>query len=348
MKSVIGRGGARGRSVLGTRHSALAVLLACCLALAGCGGGAGSLPKGADGTTRVSLVLDWYPWANHSGLYLAQSRGYFKAEGLEVDIRTPSDPADVLKLVGAGKDAFGISYQTDVLTARAAGVEVKSVAALVQHPLNTVMALKGSGITRPRDLAGKKVGSPGVPSDEALLRSIMEADGASVETVEQVNVGTDILPALLGKKVDAIIGAYAVHESIVAEQKGQPVEVIKVQDWGVPDYYELVLVTNDATIKQHPEVVRKFLRAAVRGYQDAMADHAAAIDALVAANAETDRKVEGPGLEQLAPYWTNGVPQFGWQTAERWQRYHDWLRARGLLDKEVRVQDCFTTEFLPQ
>ncbi len=293
-------------------------------------------------------MLDWYPWGNHSGLYLAQTRGYFKDEGLEVNIHPPSDPADVLKVVAAGTDGFGISYQTDVLAACASGVPVRSLAALVQHPLNAVMSLKGAGITRPKDLEGKKVGVTGVPSDEALLRSILAADGGSIERVEQVNVGTDLLPALLGKKVDAIIGAYPVHESIVAEQQGQPVDIMKLQDWGVPDYYELVLVTNGAMIEKNPEVVRKFLRAVVKGYQDAGADQGAALDALAAASPEVDRAVEGPGIALLAPYWTDGVPRFGHQTAERWQSYADWMRQRQLLEKDVRAQDCFTTDFLPK
>lgn len=249
-------------------------------------------------------------------------------------------------MVAAGTDGFGISYQTDVLAACASGVPVRSLAALVQHPLNAVMSLKGAGITRPKALEGKKVGVTGVPSDEALLRSILAADGGSVERVEQVNVGTDLLPALLGKKVDAIIGAYPVHESIVAEQQGQPVDTMKLQDWGVPDYYELVLVTNGAMIEKNPEVVRKFLRAVVKGYQDAGVDQGAALDALAAASPEVDRAVEGPGIALLAPYWTDGVPRFGHQTVERWQSYADWMRQRQLLDKDVRAQDCFTTEFL--
>ena len=329
------------RAIPPRRAAWLSGLLALSLVLAGCGGA-------AKAPTKVSVILDWYPWSNHTGLYLAQSRGYFKAEGLDVTIHPPSNPDDILKVVGQGTDTFGISYETDVLTSRAAGVPVKSIAALVQHPLNTVMTLKGSGITHPRQLEGKKVGTPGIPSDEALLKSMLQADGGSIDRVELVNVGEDILAALLGKKVDAIIGGYPVHEAIVAEQQGQPVDMMKVQDWGVPDFYELVLVTNDAMLKQNPETVRKFLRAAVHGYQDAMADKGAALDALVAASPETDRKVEGPGLDRLVPYWTDGVPKFGWQTAERWQKYADWLRASGLLDKPVKVEDCFTTDYLPK
>jgi putative hydroxymethylpyrimidine transport system substrate-binding protein len=326
------------------RMAALGIVLALALAVTACGvPGAGS-----SGPTKVSVVLDWYPWGNHAGLYLAQQRGYFKAQGLDVNIHPPSNPDDILKLVGQGTDTFGISYETDVISARASGVPVVSIAALVQHPLNTVMTLKGSGITHPKQLEGKKVGTPGIPSDEALLRTMMAADGGSIDKVQLVNVGEDILSALLGGKVDAIIGGYPVHEAIVAQQQGHPVDIMKVQDWGVPDYYELVLVTNDSMVKQHPDTVRKFMAAVEHGYNDAIADHAAALDALSAASKDVDRKVEGPGIDALAPYWTDNVPEFGWQTADRWQKYADWMQQNKLIDKHVNAQDCFTTAFLPQ
>jgi len=316
--------------------------------LAACGAKAGALPKTADGLTKVSVILDWYPWANHTGLYYAQSKGYFKAEGLDVTIHPPTDPADILKLVGAGTDHFGISYQTDVISARAANVPVKSVAALVQHPLNTIMTLKSSNITRPRQLEGKKIGVTGVPSEEPLLKTMMAADGGDAGKVEKVNVGTDLLASLLGNKVDAIIGGYPVHEAILAEQQGKPVNIMNIQDWGVPDYYELLLVTNDDMLKQNPEVVRKFLRAAVRGYTEVPQNKAAALDLLKAANAETDLDVERPGLDLLIPYWTANNVAFGTQTTERWQSYTTWMRTEGILDKDVKVSDCFTAEFLPR
>ena len=116
-----------------------------------------------EGKTKVKLALDWYPNANHVGLFIAQEKGYFADENLVVEMYTPVDPSTVLQTVGAGSDDFGISYQPDLLLARAQGVPVVSVAAIVQHPLNIVMALKKSGISRPRDLAGKKVGYPGHP-----------------------------------------------------------------------------------------------------------------------------------------------------------------------------------------
>ena len=143
-------------------------------AVGACGGSASPTPgQTASPTTapltKVSIALDWFPWSNHSGFFIAQERGYFADEGLEVNIFTPGDPSTVLQTVAAGRDDFGISYQPELLLAREKDIPVVSIMALVQHPLNSVMSLKESGISGPADLAGKKVGAPGLPSDEALL-----------------------------------------------------------------------------------------------------------------------------------------------------------------------------------
>jgi len=171
-------------------------------------GQATSQPSATKQPAKISVALDWYPWSNHTGLLTAKEKGYYQEEGLDVNIYVPSNPEDVLKLVGAGKDTFGISYQSDVLLAAAEGIPVKSVAALVQHPLNSVMTLKASGLTRPKQLEGKKVGYPGIPGHEALLATMMEKDGSSLSKVELVNVGFDLVPPLLAEKVDASLGAY--------------------------------------------------------------------------------------------------------------------------------------------
>ncbi len=298
--------------------------------------------------TKLTVALDWYPWSNHTGLYMAREKGYYRDEGLEVEIYVPSNPEDVLKLVGSGKDDFGISYQSDVLLAAAEGIPVKSVAALVQHPLNSVMTLKSSGITRPKQLEGRKVGYPGIPGHEALLATMMEKDGSSISKVELVNVGFDLVPPLLAKKVDASLGAYWVHESILAELEGYPVDVMRVEQWGVPDFYELLLVTNERTVLDRPDVLKRFLRATAKGYADVMENPAAAIDLLMKVNPETNRKMEEKGIQLLMPLWTDGVPAFGWQTRERWQAYADWMRQMKQLAKEVNVDSAFTTEFLPK
>jgi putative hydroxymethylpyrimidine transport system substrate-binding protein len=295
----------------------------------------------------VSLALDWYPWSNHTGIYMALENGYFEEEGLDVEVYVPADPTTALQLVASGEDEFTISYQADVLIAREAGLEVQSVAALVQHPLNTIMTLESSGITEPSQLEGKTVGISGVPSDEALLGSVLEEVGLSLDDVEIVTVGFDLMPALLGKQVDATIGAYWVHESILAEQQGEPVNAMRIEEWGVPDYYELLLVTSDAFAGESPELVEGFVRALQRGYADAAADPDAAIDALVAAYPETAEDVEREGIRLIIPFWTDdGAVPFGTQTEERWSAYAEWLTANGILTGEVDVNEAFTNAFV--
>jgi putative hydroxymethylpyrimidine transport system substrate-binding protein len=297
--------------------------------------------------TKVSVALDWYPWSNHTGLLLARDDGYYAAEGLDVNLYVPANPEDGLKLVATGKDQFAISYETDVLLARAADLPVKSVAALVQHPLNTIMALKESGIARPRQLEGKRLGMPGVPSDDALFATMVETDGGDPKKVETIDVGFDLVPALIGKQVDAVIGGFWVHESILAEQKGFPVNVMRVEEWGVPDYYEMILVTGDTLVRDNPDLVRRFLRATTKGYQAAIADHARALAALFKESAEADRQMETKGIELLAPLWVDSSGRFGAQTTQRWEGYAAWMSGRGLLSPTVKASDAFVADLVP-
>lgn len=329
-----------------TRLRALPLFLALTVGLVGLAA-CGDEDNSGDEPVDVSLALDWYPWGAHTGIYLAQANGYFEEEGLNVTIYTPGDPATGMQLVASGEDDFVISYQADVMIARGEGLPVQSVAALVQHPLNSIMALGSSGITTPADLAGKKVGVTGLASDEALLSAVLAQAGVGLDQVEIVNVGFNLVTSLLSGQVDAVIGAYWVHESLLIEQEGETVNVIKLEEWGVPDYYELVLVTTEEMVADNGETIEKLIRALQQGYADAQADQEAALDALLAAAPDTDRAIEEAGLPLLVPYWTdNGALLFGTQTDESWETYGLWLSEHGLLAEDIVPADAFTNEFV--
>lgn len=296
----------------------------------------------------VKLALDWFPNSNHLGLFIAQQNGYFEDENLDVTIYTPADPSTVLATVGAGSDDFGISYQPDVLLARAQGVPVVSVAGMVEHPLNSLMSLKSSGITRPGDLKGKKVGYPGIPTNEPLLDTMLKQDGLGgglSDLDELVNVGFNLGEALMSGKVDAVVGAYWTHESISLENQGNPVTIMRMEEWGVPDYYELVMVASEKKIAEDPEVIERFMRAVRKGYEEAAKNPQAGVDTLVATNDDVDEAIERPGADLLAPLWQTGTPGFGNQQASKWEAFTTWMQSADLLDDNVKASDAFTSDF---
>ena len=296
---------------------------------------------------KVKLALDWYPNSNHLGLYIAQEKGYFADENLEVELYTPVDPSTVLQTVGAGADEFGISYQPDVLLARAQGVPVVSIVGMVQHPLNSVMALKSSGIERPSDLVGKKVGYPGIPTNEPLLDTMLKFDGSQgLEDVELVNVGFNLAESLISGTVDAVVGAYWTHESILLENQGHPVTILRMEEWGVPDYYELVLVTSEKYVSEKSDVVERFVRALRKGYADAIADPQAGVDILVkATRGEIDEGIDRPGADLLVSQWKTDQADFGEQDLVRWEAFVQWMQDAGLLSADVKAEDAFTNQY---
>ena len=296
-------------------------------------------------TVPVKLALDWYPNANHLGLFIAQQKGYFEDEGLDVTMYTPSDPSTVLQTVASGSDDFGMNYQPDVILARNKGVPVVSIAAVVQHPLNSVMALESSGISRPSQLAGKKVGYPGIPTNEPLLDTMLRADGVAggLAEVELVNIGFNIAESLISEKVDAAVGAYWTHESILLVNQGHPVNVMKMQDWGVPDYYELVLVTSEEYLEENRDVAERFVRAITKGFEEAIHDPQAGVDILVEENPdEIDEAIDRPGADLLVPQWQ--LPSgggFGTQESARWQSFVDWMKEQGMIDSGFVAADSY-------
>ncbi len=323
-----------------------ATLLA--LIASGCGSTttAGPVKTGAARPTQnASLVLDWYPNSDHGGLFTAISKGIFRQHHIRMSAYVPSDTSAQIKLVAAGRTDFGISYETDLLAARARGIPVRSVMCIMQHPLDTVMALKSSGITQPHQLAGRTIGTAGVPSDIAMVTAMMAYNHSSVHKAHLVSVGYNLLPALLGGRADAIVGGYWNWEAIQAALKGHPVNVMRVERWGVPNFCELVLITHEQTIHSRPAFVRDVVVAMQKGYAYAEAHPTSAWQALHAQDKTLDRTLVMKSLMLLKPVVTD-APTMGYQDPAQWRAYAAWLWANRLIAKPVKASQAFTNQFL--
>ncbi|MED4750445.1 ABC transporter substrate-binding protein [Brevibacillus choshinensis] len=315
--------------------------------LAACGNQSGAEPttpgtNQANAPTELTVALDWYPNAVHSFLYAAEEQGYFKAENLKVNLQMPSDSNDPLKMVAAGKVDLAISYQTQVVQARSEGIPVLSVGALVRHPLNVIMTRQDSGIDTPQKLAGKNVGYPSVPLDESIVRNVVKHAGGDDSGISFTDIGFDIVPALTGKKVDAVVGGYKNHEQLILEKNGIPVNAFAPTDFGVPDYYELVMTTSDDTLGKKQQAIKAFMRAAAKGQQYVKDNKEKALDLLLSKQANEfplEKDVETKSLDILIPLMDAGDKPFGSQTTESWQTLIDWMKKEKLITQDVKVDD---------
>ena len=326
---------------------AFALLAALLVALVGCGGSSRSADS-SGGLDKVTLTLDWYPNADHAGIYAAQAEGYFEDAGLEVEIQQPSDPSAVLQLVAAGQSDFGVSYENEVTNAAARDVPVKSVMAIMQEPLNSIISLKEAGIASPEDLAGKKVGYAGQSFGSAVLDTVLREAGEDPSSVEKVNVGLDLRPALTSKRVDAIVDAYWNIEAVELAQEGFETNVIRLPEVGVPNYNELVVATSESYADENPDLVRRFVGALVEGHRYALENPESARDDLLAANEELDPEVAEETIGLTVPLFEARDGRVGYQDPEEWRAYVDWAVENDVLPGPVEVDEVMTNEFLPE
>jgi putative hydroxymethylpyrimidine transport system substrate-binding protein len=236
------------------------------LALAGCGGSgsAASAPP-----PDVTIALDFTPNAVHAPIYEAVRDGLDRRHGVRLHIRTPGSGPDSLKLVAGGKVDLGVLDIHDLAIARAQGIDLVGVGALVGRPLAALIAQPR--IARPRDLEGKTVGVSGLPSDPAFLRAIVEHDGADYARIRQVTIGFAAVSRLLSRRVDAV-PAFWNAEGVALRRHGLPVREFRVDDYGAPRYPEVVLMTSRATLEHHRDRLRRSLAAIRAGLAATLAD----------------------------------------------------------------------------
>jgi putative hydroxymethylpyrimidine transport system substrate-binding protein len=309
-------------------------LLATVLALAGAAGcgGEGAEPGAPRGAT---LVLDFTPNAVHSGIYAALARGFYRDAGVDLEVQPPGESTDAPKLLAAGRAELAILDIHDLGIARERGIDLVGIAPIVQRPLAAVIARADGPVRRPRDLQGHRVGVTGLPSDEAVVDSEVQADGGNPAQVERITIGFNAVASLAAGKVDAATGFWN-SEAIALQQQGIPVRVFKVDRFGAPPYPELILTTSRETLESDPELIDAVVNATRRGYELASHDPDAALEDLLATDPALDRADQAAQLRALGPVLS--PRPFDPAVLEAWAA---WDLQHGLLEKRLDVQEAF-------
>jgi len=316
------------------RSALLATLLAALAA--GCGTTTGQDRPGAEAT----LLLDFAPNAVHAGIYMATERGYDDAEGVELEIRKPGVSTDALKLLQARRADMAILDIHDLGLAREQGRDIVGVMALVQRPLAAVLAQPS--IRTPADLEGQRAGVSGLPSDVAVLRSIVAGDGGDPEKVRTTTIGFQAVKALLARRVAGATAFWNVEGVALREQRPD-IREFRVDDFGAPAYPELVLCVTRETLQDDEPVVRATIRALQRGYGEVQRDPESAVAAMIADQPRLDAAVLAAQLDAVAPAFTSGAPAFGALRPSTLRAWARWDEEFGILSEPLDVGRAFDT-----
>ncbi len=310
----------------------------------------GAVPVMAEETEKITFVLDWTPNTNHTGLYAAQSLGYFEEQGLEVEIvQPPEDGADAL--VASGKAQFGVSFQDTM----APGVEgdnalpTTAVAALIQHNTSGIVSRKGEGMDTPKGLEGKKYATWDSPVEKAMIQNVMEEDGGDYGKVEMIpSTVTDEVSALQSESVDAIWIFYG-WAGVKMELENLDVDYFAFKDINpVFDYYTPVVIANNTFLEEEPETAKKFLTALKEGYEYAIENPEAAAEILCEASPELDPELVKASQEYLSKEYKAEEERWGYIAPERWNGFYQWLNENGLVETEIPENTGFSNDYLPE
>ena len=286
---------------------------------------------------KLTLMLDWFPNVDHLPIYVAQHQGFFADEGLEIEIISPSETSDALKLAAAGKVDLAVSYEPQIIIAAARGLDVVVIGRLIEHPLTTLLFLTGRGISEPRDLDGKKIGYTVPGLMDVLLDAFAKLNG--IHEYEAINVGFAIVQSLTAGKVDAVMGPFKTYETVTMAHKGYDVGYFELEKWGIPDYDELVFVSSKKTLKHKETPMRSFQGIIERAIAYAHKNPAIALKNYLKEVPEADSKTETAAFELTLPYYATNQKL----DVKRWQQFADFALEYGLVEKKVDVADVLWT-----
>ena len=288
---------------------------------------------------KVTLLLDWFPNVCHTPLYVARENGIFEKHGLTVELLWGGDPNAPIKLVAAGKYPFAVSYQQSVTVARASEEElpVKSIGLLVEHPLNTITFLKKSGIKTPADFKGKKIGYTVAPLEVLLFNAIAEIAGLKEDDYELINIGTNIIAPLLSDQIHAVIGPFRNYEINLLKLEGAEADFFALEEHGIPDYYELVIITNDSYLKDNKKTAKNLILAIKEAISFTKQNPENALQLFFKANPDSRKELEELAFRDTLDFFATTQIQM----KEKWEAFTKFAIEKGLISKVVKVEDLF-------
>ena len=278
---------------------------------------------------KLSLMLDWFPNVDHLPIYVAQEKGYFSDQGIEVRIISPSETSDALKLAASDNVDLAVSYQPQTIIAKDMGLSIKVVAPLVVHPLTTLLFLEGRGIKNPSDLSHKKIGYTVPGLMDVLLNAFASIN--KIQDYTPVNVGFTILPALVTHQVDAVMGPFKTYETVTIAQHGYKAKFFELEKWGIPDYEELIFVCGQKALEKKPAAVKGFVQAIEKALAYTKAHPEDALATYLSAVPEADKKIETLAFELTRPYF---AVKTGHKLA-KWQAFADFALEYDLIKNKV-------------
>jgi putative hydroxymethylpyrimidine transport system substrate-binding protein len=280
----------------------------------------------------ITLMLDWFPNIDHLPIYVAREKGFFASEGVYVKVVSPSETSDALKLAAADQIQMAVSYAPQTIIAAATEVRVTAVGRLIEHPLTTLLFLQDAGIQRPQDLNGKRIGYTVPGLMDVLLQAFAKING--IEQYTPINVGFAIAQSLTAGKVDAVMGPFKTYETVQMGRRGYATRYFELEQWGIPDYDELVFVCGPKFMQQHPRTVAVFVQAIQKGIRFVRAHPDEALAIYFNAVPEAERAMETDAFRLTEPYYATTQEL----SVKRWQQFADFALRHGLINQAVDVR----------
>ena len=296
---------------------------------------------------KIRIVLDWVPNTNHTGLYVAKDLGYFKEEGVDVEIVQPPE-GSTTALIGAGGAEFGISFQDTLAKsfAKENPLPVTAVAAILQHNTSGIISLKEKGIDSPKKLEGKKYATWEDNIEQAILKKLVTDDKGDFSKVKLIPYTiTDVVTGLK-TDVDAVWVYYA-WDGIATERAGLQTNFLKIRDYGEElDYYSPVIIANNDFLKKNPEIAKKVLKAIKKGYEYAMKNPEESAKILVKNSPELDINLVTASQKWISKEYQSDAKEWGIIDGNRWNRFYEWLYKNKAVEREIPKNFGYSNEYL--